>query len=221
MTPGQEKFFSLKFPDDYFQKNLAGNLVDFKVKMISVQKMELPEINDDFAKSLGRFENLENLKKSIAEGIKMEKENYESQRIRGEILEKIAKETKVEIPEILIETEKKKMLENLKNLVSEKLKIEFKDYLEKIKKDEKKLFDSFSVEAENKIKYALILREISKREKIEVSDKEIKFSINEFLKNYPIEKLKELDLDQLKSYYEEAIRNEKVLKMLENLVPKL
>jgi trigger factor len=221
MNPGQEKFFSLRFPDDYFQKNLAGNLVDFKVKMVSVQKMELPEINDDFAKSLGRFENLENLKKSIAEGIKMEKENYESQRIRGEILEKIAKETKVEIPEILIETEKKKMLENLKNLVSERLKIEFKDYLEKIKKNEKELSDSFSVEAENKIKYALILREISKREKIEVSEKEIKFSINEFLKNYPIEKLKELDLDQLKSYYEEAIRNEKVLKMLENLVPKL
>jgi trigger factor len=219
MTPGQEKFFSLRFPDDYFQKNLAGNLVDFKVKMVSVQKMELPEINDDFAKSLGRFENLENLKKSIKEGIKMEKENYESQRIRGEILEKIAKETKVEIPEILIETEKKKMLENLKSLVSERLKIEFKDYLGKIKKDEKELFDSFSVEAENRIKYALILREISKREKIEVSEEEIKFSINEFLKNYPIEKLKELDLDQLKSYYEEAIRNEKVLKMLEGLVP--
>ena len=233
MIPGQEKDFSLGFPENYFQKNLAGNLIDFKVKMVSVQKMELPEINDQFAKSLGRFENLENLKKSISQGIKIEKENHESQRIRGEILEKILRKMEGDIPEVLIETEKKRMLEDLKNFVSERLKIKFEDYLAKIQKTEKELSDSFSNEAEKKVKSVLILREISKREKIEVSEEEIQGAINEFLKNYPIEKTKGLarqnfggqnlgglDLDQLKSYYEEVIRNEKVLKMLENLVPK-
>ena len=221
MALGQEKDFSLKFPENYFQKNLAGKLIDFKVRMISVQKMELPEINDQFAKSLGRFENLENLKKSISQGIKIEKENHESQRIRGEILEKINKETKAEIPEVLVETEKRRMLEDLKNLVSERLKITFEEYLTKIQKTEKELLDSFSAEAGKKVKIALILREISKREKIEVSEEEMKIAINEFLKNYPVEKTKKLDLDQLKSYYEEAIRNEKALQMLENLVHKL
>jgi trigger factor len=132
-------------------------------------------------------------------------------------------ETKSEIPEILIETEKKRMLEDLKNLVAERLKISFEEYLKKIKKEEKELLDSFLNEAEKKVKIALILREISKREKIEVSEEEIQGAINEFLKNYPdLEKAKkELDLENLKSYYEEVIRNEKVLKMLENLVHKL
>jgi len=217
MVPGQEKEFSLKFPDDYFQKELAGNLVGFKVKMNSVQKMELPEINDEFAKNLGKFENLIGLKESIREGIKMEKENQESQRIRGEILERVITEAKSEIPEILIEAEKKRMLEDLKNFVLENLKIKFEDYSVKIQKTEKELLDSFSNEAEKKVKYALILREISKREKIKVSEEEIKFAINEFLKNYPIEKTKDLDLDQLKDYYEEVIRNEKTLQMLEGL----
>jgi trigger factor len=217
MTPGQEKFFSLKFPDDYFQKNLAGNSVDFKVKMVLVQKMELPEINDEFAKNLGKFENLIGLKESIKEGIKMEKENQESQRIRGEILEKIGEGTKIEIPEILIESEKKRMLEDLKNFVTEKFKISFEDYLKEVKKTEKEILENFAKEAEKKVKIALILREISKREKIEVSEEEVKFAINEFLKNYPIEKTKEIDLDQLKSYYEEAIGNEKVLQFLEGL----
>jgi len=217
MAPGQEKDFSLKFPDDYFQKNLAGNLVDFKVKMVSVQKMELPEINDEFAKNLGKFENLIGLKKSIKEGIKMEKENQESQRIRGEILEKIGAETKIEIPEILIESEKKRMLEDLKNFVTEKFKISFEDYLKEVKKTEKEILENFAKEAEKKVKIALILREISKREKIEVSEEEVKFAINDFFKNYPVEKTKELDLDQLKSYYEEVIRNEKVLQFLEGL----
>jgi len=218
-APGQEKDFSLKFPENYFQKDLAGNLVDFKVKMNSVQKMELPEINDEFAKNLGKFENLISLKENIKEGIKMEKENFESQKIREEILEKITRETKMETPEVLIEAEKRRMLEDLKNLVTERFKISPSDYLAKIKKTEKELLDSFSNEAEKKVKYALILKEISKREKIEVSEEEIKVAINEFLKNYPgPEKVKkELDLERLKSYYEEVIRNEKTLQILEGL----
>jgi len=219
MMPGQEKEFSLRFPENYSQKDLAGNLVDFKVKMNSVQKMVPPEINDEFAKSLGKFENLTELKKNISEGIKIEKENHESQRIRGEILGKINKETRMEIPEVLVETEKKRMLEDLKRLVSEKLKISLEQYLSQIKKTEKELLESFRPEAEKKIKYALILREISKREKISASEEEIKMAVNEFLKNYPdTEKVKkELDPGQLKSYYEEAIRNEKTLQFLEKL----
>jgi len=232
MIPGQEKEFSLKFPENYFQKNLAGNIVNFKVRMSSVQRMELPEINDEFAKNLGKFENLIGLKKGIEEGIRIEKENLASQRIRGEILERIEKEMEGDVPEVLTETEKKRMLEDLKNLVLERLKIKFEDYLAKIQKTEKELLDSFSNEAEKKVKSALILREISKREKIEASEEEMKIAINEFSKNYPIEKTKELarqnpalnsraglgglDLAQLKSYYEEVIRNEKTLAKLES-----
>jgi trigger factor len=216
MAPGQEKDFSLKFPENYFQKDLAGNLINFKVKMNSVQKMELPEINDEFAKNLGKFENLISLKENIKEGIKMEKENFQSRKIREEILEKITRETKIEIPEVLIETEKRRILEEFKKLVTEKFKIPLLDYLAKIKKTEKELLENFSKEAEKKVKYALILKEISKSEKIKISEEEIKAAINEFLKNYPIEKTKGLDLDRLKSYYEEAIRNEKVLKLLES-----
>ena len=223
MIPGQEKEFSLKFPENYFQKELSGNLVGFKVKMNLVQKVELPETNDQFAKNLGKFENLNGLKENIKEGIKIEKENSESQRIRGEILEKITKETKVEVPEILIEAERKKMLEDFKNLVSERFKISFEDYLTKVKKTEAELLKSFLTEAEKKIKHSLILRGISKREKIEVSEAEIKTAINEFLEKYPnIEKTeKELDLEKLKGYYEEAIRNEKTLQILESLANKL
>ena len=219
MMPAQEKEFSLQFPKDYPQKNLAGQAVNFKVKMNSVQRMELPEINDEFAKNLGKFENLIGLKENIKEGIKMEKENLESQRIREEILEKIMGETKSEIPEVLIETEKKRMLEDLKNFVLEKLKLTFEEYLKKIQKTEKELLDSFSNEAEKKVRSALILKEISKREKIEASEEKIKMAVNEFLKDYPSpEKAKkELDLEKLKSYYEEVIGNEKTLQMLEGL----
>jgi trigger factor len=191
--------------------------------MDSVQKVELPETNDQFAKNLGKFENLNGLKENIKEGIRIEKENSESQRIRGEILEKIAKETKIEIPEVLIEAEKRRMIEDFKNLILERFKISFEDYLTKVKKTEAELLKSFSTEAEKKIKYSLVLKEMSKKEKIEVSEEEVKTAINGFLKNYPnIEKTeKEFDLEKLNSYYEEMIRQEKTLQMLESLANKL
>ena len=218
MVAGQEKEFSLIFPKNYFQKDLAGKEVHFKVKMKSVQRAIFPEINDQFAKSLGRFEDLTAFKKDIKEGLKIEKENQESQRIRQEILEKIAQKTKLEIPGILITAEKKRILEDLKKLVSEKLKISFEDYLTKIKKTEKELLDSFSTDAERKIKYSLILRKISKMEKIEVSEEEVKDKINKIFKSYPgVEKAKkEFDLEKLKSYYKEVIANEKTLAKLES-----
>ena len=219
MREGEEKEFKVKFPESHFKKELKGKEVQFKVKMKSVQRMILPKLDDEFAKNVGRFENLKALKNSIQEGLKMEKEIKESQRVRQEILEKILQKTKMEIPDILLENEKKKMLEDFKKTISERFKTSFEDYLNKVKKTEKEVLETFSQSAERKIKYYLCLREIAKREKIEVTQEEIKSAINEFLKYYPsVEKAeKELDLEQLKRYYEEAIRNEKTLNFLEKL----
>ena len=75
--------------------------------------MELPELNDDFAKSVG-FESVEDLGKSMRNGIEQEKKMAEKQRIRTEVLEKIAKETKVDLPQVLIEREKEALLKILK-----------------------------------------------------------------------------------------------------------
>ncbi len=85
MKAGEEKEFMAKFPDGTPNKALAGKESNFKVKMISVQKMELPEINNEFAKSLGDFDNLDALKENLKEGITMEKTDAEVQRKRGEI----------------------------------------------------------------------------------------------------------------------------------------
>lgn len=220
MRKGQEKNFSLKFPEAHFQKELAKKEVNFEVKMVSVQKIELPEINNQLAKTLGQFEDLNSLRESLREGIKVEKETLERRRIRQEILNEIGKEISRQIPEILIEAEKKRMAEDLKNLIRKKFQIGFGEYLAKIQKSEKEIEDSFWPGAERKIKELLILKEIAKTEKIEVGEDEIKREINQFLKNSPERNLAELDFEKLKDYYKEAIRDEKVFQFLENLVQK-
>lgn len=220
MRAGQEKEITLLFPKEHFQKDLAGKLVNFKIKMKGIQKVELPEINDHFAQGLGQFENLAKLKESIREGLKIEKEMAEKQRVRSEILEKVIKELDLELPEILIEFEKKRILEELKERISQTLGLTFKEYLNKINKTEEELLESFLPEAEKRIKISLTLMEIAKKEKIEILEEEVEDEINQILKKYPdIERAeRELDLTNLKEYTKEVIRNRKTLDRLESFV---
>lgn len=217
MKNSQEKNFSLKFPENYFKKDIAGKDVEFKVKINSVQKMELPEMSDEWAKSFGNFNDLISLRNSLKEGVIKEKEIAESQRVRQEILEKLSDNSKFEIPEVLIEREKEVILGELKEKVSSSLNIKFEEYLDKIKKTEKEIRDTFSEEAKKKAKYDLILREISLKEKIEVSDEEIKKEITHIFQNQADEKIKELDLENLKLYIKSEIRKIKTLNFLESL----
>ena len=201
MKAGEEKEFELD------KKKL-------KTKMISVQKMELPEITDEFVKSLGKFENIAALKQSIEIGMKEEKEILETERIRKEILEKIAQKTEMEIPEILIAEQKKRHLETMKKQVSENLKMNFNQYLEKIKKAEKDILDSFKDISQKQVKESLVLREIENKENIEVSLEEVEKEVSNLLKSSPKEKV---DLEGLKSYTKEVIKQEKTFQLLEGL----
>jgi trigger factor len=219
MRKGQEKEFTLTFPKDYYKKELASKDVNFKVKIKKIQEVKVPEINDEFARTLGNFENLENLKESIKEGLAKEKEIAEKERRRSEILEKIANLTDFEVPEILVSLEKERMFNDLKQRVESGLKVPFEEYLKETKKSEAEIKNSFLEMAEKRVKNFLVLREIGKRERVEVKEEEIKAAINEFLKRYPdVETAeKEIDLNQLKEYYRGVIYNEKVLQFLESL----
>jgi len=217
MKKGEEKEFTLTLPENHPLRASVGKEAAFNVKMGSVFKMELPETNDDFAKSLGKFQDLNSLKKNIMEGLEAEKERESREKLRGEILEKIINSMKWDLPNVLIETERDRLFNNFKQSFARNPQISFDDYLNKNKKSEEEIEKSFSEPAERNIKTFLILREVSKKEKIEVSDQEINQEIDKFLESYPDFKKsqKELDLESLKDYTRERITNEKTFQLLE------
>ncbi len=211
ISAGEEKKFSVK---------LVGKETEFKVKMESVQKVELPEITDEFAKSLGNFSNVLNLKENIKSGITAEKEKEESQRVRNEIVLKISEQMEMEIPDILVEREKDNLRHNFEHELEHHLKIPLKDYLEKTGKTEKDITDMFEAEAKKKIKAFLALKEIGARENIPVPEDEVKAEAEKALAHYKAEGA-DIDIERLKEYTKEAIMNEKILDMLEKLANKL
>jgi trigger factor len=225
---GEEKKFSLVFPDDYHEKKLAGKPADFVVKIHSVQEQELPELNDEFAKSLGGFENLAGLKESVEHGIKHEKMDKEKNDWRQNVLSKIAEKSKMEIPEILIENEADKMMSEIRANV-ESFGLPWEKYLNELSASEMKgkKLEEIEVElrakvlpqAEKRVREALVLRWIAEKEKIEVSPQEAEEQISRFLQRYKNadDAKSHVDTEELREYTYGVIKNDKVFQFLEKL----
>jgi len=218
MKEKEAKEFGLNFPKDYNQKDLAGKPAIFKVKMNIVQEMQLPEINDEFAKNLGNFESLEGLKKNIAKGLEMEQQKKNIEKWRQEVLGKITEGSEIELPDILVENETEKMLAELEqNISSMGMKIE--DYLVNIKKTKEELKKDWKNPAEQRVKSALELKEIAALENLSPESHEIEEELNKTLAHFKgqADLEKNVDMEGLYNYVKNVLTNEKVLEFLENL----
>jgi len=243
----EKKEVPVSFPENHYRKELAGKEIKVNLKVNSVKKVEIPELTDDFARSLGRFKSLQDLKDSIKSGLKAEKEQVELQRIRAEVLEKIAAKVKVEVPKVLIEKEQERMLEDLKTQIQQRMGLKFEDYLKRIysakrsktsaeqfngtEKLEEDLKKSFLSQAEKRVKEYLVLRSIGEKENIEVSEKEVEERANQILRQHQNKNWVQKDSDssslaegsrvdpeKLKAYTKEIIRTEKVFAVLESFM---
>jgi len=219
MEAGEEKSFTLTLPQDFYIPEIAGKEAQFKVKVKKIEKPEYKKIDDEFAKGLGKFESLGDLKKKVEQGLKQEKELAEKKRRQGEILNKIIEQTKIDVPLVLIEREKKARLEAIKKKAEQELSLSFEEYLKKIDKKEEELMVILEKEAEARAKRFLVFREIAKKEGIGVTKEEINEEAKNILSFYSDKNPagEEIDPAYLEEYTKEKIKNEKVLKFLENI----
>lgn len=114
-----EKFeFTLTAPLDYWNENLRGKEIQFKVKLNGVFERILPELDDDFAKRLGsKFENIADLKESIRSGFLAEKREKEKERIRAKMLQEITKASTIDPPAVMTEKTLDAMVAEVHKLV--------------------------------------------------------------------------------------------------------
>jgi trigger factor len=220
MKKGETKEFKLTFPEKHYDKKLAGKEANFKVTINNVYRLELPEINDEFAKSLGAFEKLEDVKKQLRMNITEEAKAKEDQRIEIEMLEKIVDISKFEdIPPSLVDSEAHKMIHELEENV-ETQGIKFDDYLMSIKKNHDQLLLDFASQALKRVKTALIIKEIAKQEKIQVEPKEIDAEVEKTVAQYPDNDdiKKQIRSEAYRHYLENVLTNRKVIDFLKSII---
>ena len=214
MKIDEEKDINVKFPDEYFSKDLAGKDATFKVKLHEIKKKELPKLDDEFAKDVSEFDTLKELKEDIKN--KQQKQNddrakYETQ---DAVIKAVCENVKVDIPSGMVETEVENMLKDIEQRLSyQGLKLE--QYLQMMGKTEDEMKKEYEPQAIESIKSRLMLEAVIKAEKIEATDEEVDEKLKEMAKNYGKENDEEfLKNENVRNYIKEGLTSEKALEFL-------
>ena len=213
MKIDEEKDINVKFPDEYFSKDLAGKDATFKVKVHEIKKKELPQLDDEFAKDVSEFDTLKELKDSIKERLVKENEQKAKYEKEDAVMKVITEGMKVDIPAGMVEVEVDNMVKDMEQRMSyQGLKLE--QYLKMLNKTEAEFRKDYEPQAIEAIKSRLALEAIIKAEKIEATEKDVKEKLEEMAKNYG-KTAEELEKnDNVKEYIKQGIENEKAIEFL-------
>lgn len=216
MKAGQEKEFELTFPKEYHQKNIAGKKAKFKVKVNLVQERQIPEINDEFAKGIGKFENLEGLRKNLKEGIEHEQKHKNEDQQKKKIIDALIEKTKADVPQVLIDSEADRMMGELEQEIAQ-IGLDKQSYFQQAGISEEKMKDQWKKDlAPKRVKSALALKKIANQQQINPDSKEIEEKMNMILQYYKNVKdlEKKVNLENLYEMVRGELVNEKALEYL-------
>ena len=214
MKIDDEKDINVKFPEEYFSKELAGKDATFKVKLHEIKKKELPELDDEFAKDVSEFDTLDELKKSIKD--RLEKENEQKQKFETEdaVIKAVCENVKVDIPSGMIELETEDMLKNVESKLSYQ-GIKFEQYMQMMGKSVEDFRKESEPQAIEAIKSRLMLEAVIKAEKIEATEDEIVAKMKEMAESYGRKDDEEfMKNENVRSYIKSGIESEKALEFL-------
>lgn len=210
MKIDEEKDIKVKFPDEYFSKDLAGKDAIFKVKVNEIKKKELPKLDDEFAKDVSEFDTLDELKKSIKEKIEEENKNKEKYETEEEAIKTVCENTEIDIPSGMIELEIDNMIKDIEARLSyQGLKLE--QYLQMMGKTESEMRTEFEEQAKRSVKSRLVLEAIATAEDTLPTDEEVTEKIKEMAKQYNRDEKELLENEQLKSYLADSMKTEKAI----------
>ena len=218
MQIGEEKDLNVTFPTAYHAKDLAGKPAVFHVKLLGIREKHLPKIDDAFASDVSEFNTLAELKADIKAKIKHEKEHAEEHRVENELIKKVVANAKVDIPQAMIDTQLDSYVEDIaQRLAYQGLRVE--DYFAYMQTNEAEYRKSREKDAEQAVKTSLVLQEIIKVEKLEVSKEDFNAKVEEIAKHMGkkvTEVKKTMTADQ-ESVVKNNIISEKVIKLLKDL----
>ena len=214
MKIDEKKDIQVKFPDEYFSKDLAGKDATFKVKVNEIKKKELPTLDDEFAKDVSEFDTLKELKESIKE--KQQKQNDERAKYETQdaVIKAVCENVKVDIPSGMVETETENMVKDMEQRLSyQGLRLD--QYLQMMGKTREEMQKEYEPQAIEAIKSRLAIEAVIKAEKIEVADIDVDEKIKEMAKNYGRENDEEfLKNENVRNYIKQGLESEKALEFL-------
>jgi trigger factor len=179
MNPGEEKEVTASFPDDYFNKKLAGHTVDFKVKLNEIRKEVLPEIDDEMAKQLGPFTTLDEVREKIRENLTQGYDKRIEQELNEQIFSQILEKVEFEVPDVMVDYELNGIIADAERSFSYHNKT-----FEEAGISRESLAEKYRGTAEKQVRRQLILGQIIQQEKMELAEEDLEKGFEEMAASY-------------------------------------
>jgi trigger factor len=205
----EEKEFSLKFPDDYAQSELAGKEASFKVKVTEIKEERLLELNDDFARGVSaEFKSLAELRERLTSDMRGQLEDQAKRDFEDSVLDAVVEKAQIEFPPILVEAEIDQFIrDELRKWSASGRGPE--EYLASINRTEKQLREELTPLATKKVTRSLVLGKVVEDEKISVADTDVNTEIDNI-----IEKAEDSNKDEVKKYLSTPSARESIKSLL-------
>ena len=207
------KDVNVKFPEEYFSKELAGKDATFKVTLHEIKMKELPKVDDEFAKDVSEFDTLNDLKADLK--AKKEKQNEENSKaeLEEKAIRAVAEVSEVEIPNGMVEVELENMAQDMDRRLSYQ-GFSLEQYLKMLGKTMADFKNENEAAAKESIKLRLVLEAVCKDAKVEAPEKEVNEKIADLAKAYG---RKEEELKQNEEFVkniEESVKSEKAIALI-------
>ena len=168
VSPGEEREFDVKYPDDYGQEQLAGKTIRFLATVKGVRRKDLPEINDDFARDLGDYQNVEELRDAVRRSILAEKTYAAQEEAKTKLIAELVKNHDFSVPEVYIDRQTEIGIESrLRGLASQGVDPR------SLKLDWTKLKENYREKAIHDVKASLLLERVADAEAIHTTQDEV------------------------------------------------
>ena len=194
---GDEFDVNVKFPEDYHAEELKGKDSTFKVKLNKIEKRELPELDDDFAKDASEFDTLAELREDLAKKIQNRYDTAADNEVEGKLIDGVIAGLEADIPEVMYEHQVDNMVQDFAYRMSAQ-GINLDMYLQYTGMDMDGFRANFREQAERQVKTRLALEGIVKAENIQLTAEELEEEYKKSAESYKIE------VEELKKYVPEA-----------------
>lgn len=173
----QTRTFTVTLPADYGNDKLAGKEANYIVTLHKVEVKETPELDDAFAAQTSKFETLEELRKAISDSLFERKQRAIRQELRDKVVNTVIEQSEVTIHPLLVKEEAEHMLHQLSHML-EQQHMSLDQYLRLMRKTREEYLKELQPEAEQNVKRQLVLDEVVKEEKIEITPEDLETLAN-------------------------------------------
>jgi len=212
-NPGDERTFDVNYPDDFSDERLRGKAFAYKVKVNAIKQKSLPELNDDFAKEVGEFKTIDEIRQRVRDGMEHDRQHEAEREAKDKLLAELIRCNDFDVPEALVEHQVDLRLERgLRALAAQGMS---QEHMKKM--DFGRLRAGQRDQAIQEVKASLLLEKIADSENIQVGDEEIDREVEALAKqtNQAADDIRaRLTKDGALDRIRNRIRNEKALEFL-------